>query len=131
MKDCVNPTADKVKEEMRNKKRPSLENDAKTERPVYARTVATDGGRGRGYGRGGGRAGGRGERNSGRGVNPNNPHVTENATCAYCHVPNHTEQQCWRKNPHLRPGAILAAIRQIGLTNDREWEAEHLAREQR
>ena len=37
MKDCVNPTADKVKEEMLNKKRPSLDNDVKTERPVYAR----------------------------------------------------------------------------------------------
>ena len=131
MKDCVNPTADKVKEEMLNKKRPSLENDVKPERPIYARTASTDGGRGRGYGRGGGRAGGRGGRTGGRGVNPNNPHMTENATCAYCHVPNHTEQQCWRKIPHLRPGANLATARHVGFNNDREWEAEHLAREQR
>ena len=131
MKDCVNPTADKVKEDMLNKKRPSLENDVKPERPVYARTATTDGGRGRGYGRGGGRTGGQGGRTGGRGVNPNNPHMTANVTCAFCHVPNHTEQQCWRKNPHLRPGANLAAVRQIGLANDREWEAEHLAREQR
>ena len=57
--------------------------------------------------------------------------MTENATCAYCHTPNHTEQQRWRKNPHLRPGANLAAVRQIGLLNDREWEAEHLAWERR
>ena len=31
----------------------------------------------------------------------------------------------------MRPGANLAAIRQAGLLNDREWEAEHLARERR
>ena len=127
-KDCTNPTAEKVKEEMRNLKRPSLENGGATERVVLARTAATDGGRGRGAGRGGGRAGGRG---AGRGINPRNPHMTENATCAYCHTPNHTEAQCWRKNPHLRPGANLAALSRAGELNDREWEAEHLARERR
>ena len=57
--------------------------------------------------------------------------MTENATCAYCHTPNHTEEQCRRKNPHLQPGANLAAIRQAGFLNDREWEAKHLARERR
>ena len=93
MKDCTNPTADKVKEEMFNRKR-AQENDTKSERPVLARTAATEAARGRGNGRGGGRAGGRGGRGAGRGVNPNNPHMTENATCAYCHTPNHTEQQC-------------------------------------
>ena len=88
-KDCTNPTAELVKEERENLKRPSLDEVLKAERPVLARTAATDGGRGRGYGRGGGRAGGRG---SGRAINPKNPHMTENATCAYCHTPNHTEQ---------------------------------------
>ena len=129
-KDCTNPTADKVKEALYQKslKRASAEEEVKLDRPVLARTAATESGRGRGYGRGGGRTGSRG---GGRGINPRNPHMTENATCAYCHTPNHTEEQCWRKNPHLRPGANLAAVRQGGLINDREWEAEHLARERR
>ena len=95
MKDCTNPTAEKVKETLSNRKRPTLEDVLnKSERTVLARTAATDAARGRGSGRGGGRAGGRGGRGAGRGVNPNNPHMTENAVCAYCHTPNHTEQQC-------------------------------------
>ena len=71
MKDCTNPTADKVKEDMFNHKRPSSENEMKNDRPVLARTAATEAGRGREAGRGGGRIGGRG-RGAGRGVNPNN-----------------------------------------------------------
>ena len=129
-KECTNPTADKVKEALYQKslKRSLVENEVKPDRPVLARTAATESGHGRGNGRGGGRTG---TRAGGRGINPRNPHMTENATCAYCHTPNHTKEQCWRKNPHLRPGANLAAVRQAGLRNDREWEAEHLARERR
>ena len=105
-----------------------METEIQPDRPVLARTATTEAGRGRGNSRGGGRSGGR---TAGRGINSNNPHMTANAACAYCHIPNHTEEQCWRKNPHLRPAANLAAIRQVGLQNDREWEAEHLARERR
>lgn len=44
---------------------------------------------------------------------------------------NHKEQQWRRKNPHLRPRANMAKIQEAGVATDREWEAEHKARERR
>ena len=125
MKDCTNPTADKVKEDLLDRKRQQAENGTTVpERTVLARTAATESARGRGNGRGGGRAGGRGGRGAGRGVNPNNPHMTEMWFADTATPRSHSEQQCWRKNPHLRPGANLVVLHQTGLIIDREWEAE-------
>ena len=102
-----------------------------TDRPVYARTAATENSSGRGSGRGGEREGGRAGRESGHGVNPNNPHMTLNTQCAYCEKVNHTEVQCWSKNIHLRSSANIAQLKDEGATTDRQWEVNHQARELR
>ena len=132
------------KEEEPNKRQPENSTDLGTkstkraladaplaDRPVSARTAATEYAAGRGLGRGGGRGGGRAGRGTGRGVNPNNPHMTLDAQCAYCGKVNHTEAQCWSKNLHLRLGANMARLEEEGAAADRHWEANHQAHERR
>ena len=55
--------------------------------------------------------------------------MTTNAQCGHFGVFNHTEAQCSTKNPHLRRSAHMVRLHEEGEAANREWEAQHLARE--
>lgn len=98
---------------------------------MLAKTAATHGGYGRGNNKKAGRGGRQAGTGAGRGVNPNNLHMTDGAQCAFCGIWNHTEAQCWKKHKHLRLGANMMQLKDDAAANDREWEAAQQARERR
>ena len=93
--------------------------------------------------RGAGGGGGRSNSYSGGGRNAYDrkskvgSHSTVGAVCAHCGRENHTDAQCWKLHPELNPYAARAEtanmvrIADEDQDNNRQWEAEQLAREQR
>lgn len=133
-KDCpkLEGAARKEDEAAKSKgKRSTLDGVQNENRTVLARTAATEGGSGRGNNKKAGRGGGQASRGTGWGVNPNNPHMTDGVQCTHCGISNHTEEQCWRKHKHLRPGANMMQLKDDAAVNDREWEAAQQVRERR
>ena len=93
--------------------------------------------------RGAGRGGGRSNSYSGGGRNAYDrkskvgSHSIVGAVCAHCGRENHTDAQCWKLHPDLNPYAARAEhanmvrIADEDQDNNRQWEVEQLAREQR